>query len=76
MIFLNIASIHTTSLLLAHVVLNLATYASYYIEPLREEISRIVKEEGWSKPSFEKMRKLDSFVKESQRVYGTDACEL
>lgn len=72
MIWLNIAAIRTTSSLLTHVLFNLATYGSY-IEPLREEISTIVEAEGWNKASIEKMRKLDSFVKESQRVHGSDA---
>jgi cytochrome P450 len=74
MTFLNIAAIHTTSKLLAQVLFNLATYTSY-IEPLREEISTIIDAEGWNKVSLEKMRKLDSFVKESQRLHGTEASE-
>jgi len=53
---------------------NLATYSSY-IGPLREEISTIVKAEGWNKTSIEKMRKLDSFFKESHRVHGSPAGE-
>ncbi|KAJ3551745.1 hypothetical protein NP233_g13020 [Leucocoprinus birnbaumii] len=72
LIWINIASIRTTSSLLSHVLINLATYTSY-IEPLRKEISAIVEAEGWSKSSIERMRKLDSFVKESQRVHGSSA---
>jgi len=60
---------------LTNVIFNLATYASY-IEPLREEISTIVEAEGWSKTSIEKMRKLDSFFKESHRVHGSPAGEV
>ncbi|KAJ3570644.1 hypothetical protein NP233_g4261 [Leucocoprinus birnbaumii] len=75
MIFLNIVAIHTTSALLTHVLFNLASYVSY-IEPLREEIFELVQAEGWSKITLEKMRKLDSFIKESQRVYGTDATSM
>jgi len=59
---------------LTNVIFNLATYSSY-IEPLREEISTIVEAEGWSKTSIEKMRKLDSFFKESHRVHGSPAGE-
>ncbi|KAF5349930.1 hypothetical protein D9756_009063 [Leucocoprinus leucothites] len=68
-IWLNIAAIRTTSAALTQVLFNLAAYPSY-IEPLREEISSVVNAEGWNKISFEKMKKLDSFVKESQR-HGT-----
>jgi hypothetical protein len=51
------------------VLFNLAAHSSY-IKPLREEISSILKEDGWNKIALEKMRKLDSFIKESQRVNG------
>jgi len=55
---------------LTHILFDLATYTSY-IEPLREEISVIVEAEGWNKVSMEKMRKLDSFMKESHRLNGS-----
>jgi hypothetical protein len=58
--------------LLTHVLFNLAAYPSY-TQPLRDEISSIIQAEGWDKLSIEKMRKLDSFIKESQRLYGTEA---
>lgn len=44
-----------------------------YIEPLREEISSIVRTEGWTKAAIDNMQKLDSFIKESQRLHGSDA---
>ena len=47
----------------------LAAY-SEYIKPLREEIEAVVNEHGWSKTSMGKMRKLDSLLKESQRMTG------
>ncbi|KXN88011.1 Ent-kaurene oxidase, partial [Leucoagaricus sp. SymC.cos] len=75
MIYLNVAAIHTTANLLTHVLLSLAAYTSY-IEPLREEISSAVEREGWTKSAIEQMRKLDSFVKESQRLYGGDAAMI
>lgn len=37
---------------------------------LREEVEGVVKEHGWSKITMGKMRKLDSFMRESQRVNG------
>ncbi|KAF9445324.1 cytochrome P450 [Macrolepiota fuliginosa MF-IS2] len=75
MILLNVAAIHTTSSLLTHVLFNLATYTSY-VEPLREEITTVIKEHGWNKVAIEKMRKLDSFIKESERLHGSGAVVL
>lgn len=87
LVWLDIASIVTTSTVsrrvkcswlrldllskvLTHILYDLATYTSY-IEPLREEISMIVEAGGWTKISMEKMRKLDSFMKESHRLNGS-----
>ena len=39
-----------------------------YIQPLREEVESIVKEQGWTKTSILNMRKLDSFLREAQRL--------
>ena len=50
-----------------HALYNLAAYTQY-IEPLREEVEEVVAAEGWSKASLGKMRKLDSFLKESMRL--------
>lgn len=44
-----------------------------YAQPLREEVDTIVREDGWSKASVGKMRKIDSFLKESQRFNGLGA---
>jgi hypothetical protein len=41
-----------------------------YIEPLREEINAVIKEEGWTKAGIDKMHKIDSFLRETQRVDG------
>lgn len=42
-----------------------------YIEPLREEILEALDTDGgWKKTTLTKMRKLDSFMKESQRFNG------
>ena len=46
-----------------------------YIQPLREEVDSIVEKEGWSKASLAKMRKIDSFLKESQRLVGIGSCK-
>ena len=43
-----------------------------YVQPLREEVEAIVEAEGWSKAALAGMHKVDSFLKESQRVGGSD----
>ena len=44
-----------------------------YIQPLREEIENVVGQEGWTKSAMGNLRKLDSFLKESQRLTGLSA---
>jgi hypothetical protein len=39
-----------------------------YIEPLRQEVEAVVAEEGWTKAGMDKMYKIDSFIRETQRV--------
>jgi cytochrome P450 len=41
-----------------------------YIEPLRQEVEAVVAEEGWTRAGMDKMHKIDSFVRESQRMDG------
>ena len=40
------------------------------MEPLREEDEAVTAADGWTKAAMGKMRKLDSFLKESQRFNG------
>ena len=37
---------------------------------MREEVDRIIAAEGWTKASMQKMRRVDSFLRESQRYNG------
>ncbi|KAF8897198.1 cytochrome P450 [Infundibulicybe gibba] len=69
----NFAAIHTTSMASTHMLYDLSVRPEY-IQPLREEVESVVTQEGLSKASLGKMRKLDSFVRESQRFTGTGAC--
>jgi cytochrome P450 len=41
-----------------------------YIEPLREEVEAVVAQEGWTKAGMDKMHKIDSFLRETQRMDG------
>ena len=81
---MSFAAIHTSSMATTHAILDLATRREY-IQPLRDEIDEIRKLDGeeidgdgyvrLKKDSINKLRKLDSFMKESQRfsppIYST-----
>lgn len=57
-----------------HAIYNLAAYPEY-LEPLREEIQSVMLEEGiWTKKRVMKMRKLDSFIRESMRLHPFVQC--
>ncbi|KZT20329.1 cytochrome P450 [Neolentinus lepideus HHB14362 ss-1] len=71
----NFAAIHTSSTSFTQALYNLASRPEY-IAPLREEINAVVAEHGWTKTAMQKMRKLDSFMKESQRFEGLGATSM
>jgi len=69
-LFLNWASIHTSSMTITHVLLDLAAYPEYQ-DPLKEEIESVLKQfGGWKKQALTYMKKLDSVLRESQRLNG------
>ncbi|KAF5369084.1 hypothetical protein D9758_002904 [Tetrapyrgos nigripes] len=68
----NFAAIHTTSMAFANGLYVLAAHPEY-LQPLREEVELVVAEYGWTKTAMGKMRKLDSFLKESERLMGSGA---
>ena len=47
-----------------------------YIEPLRQEIDAVITKEGWTKAGIDKMHKVDSFLRETQRIDGLALCPL
>ncbi|KAF4619512.1 hypothetical protein D9613_005419 [Agrocybe pediades] len=63
----NFAATHTTTMAFTHILYDLATYPEY-VAPMREEVESIIAAEGWTKASVDNMHKVDSFVKESQRI--------
>ncbi|KAI3614209.1 cytochrome p450 [Moniliophthora roreri] len=65
----NFAAIHTSSMTFTDALYYLAAHPQYVPE-LRKEIENVVKKDGWSKASFQQMRKLDSFLKEVGRIAG------
>lgn len=66
-LILSVAAIHTTTDLLSQTVTDLALHPEM-LEPLREEIITVLREDGWAKTSLYKMKLLDSVIKESQRL--------
>ncbi|KIJ46006.1 hypothetical protein M422DRAFT_59646 [Sphaerobolus stellatus SS14] len=69
---LNFASIHTTAMVFSHALLELASRTEY-IEPLRNEIETAISKHGWTKEAINDMKKLDSFLREDQRLTGAVA---
>jgi gliotoxin biosynthesis cytochrome P450 monooxygenase len=74
------AAIHTTSMTVSQAIYDLATYPQY-IPELRAEINEVSAEEPdgkLKKTNISKLRKLDSFIKESQRMHplgmGSSPC--
>lgn len=67
-ICLSIAAIHITSQLLINIMYDLAAYPEYF-NGLREELSRVLKEDqGWKSTTPAKLKMMDSVIKESQRM--------
>ncbi|KAF9468819.1 cytochrome P450 [Collybia nuda] len=71
----NVAAIHTTSMAFTRVLYDLAARPSY-VPALREEIKSVIDNEGLTKSALGKMRNLDSFIKESQRMSGVGAVSM
>ncbi|KAF4429603.1 ent-kaurene oxidase, partial [Fusarium austroafricanum] len=65
-LILSLASIHTTAMTMTHAIYDLCARPQYF-EPLRKEIDDVVRGEGWDKTALNRLHKLDSFLKESQR---------
>lgn len=63
----NLAALHTTSMATTHAMYDMCAYPEYF-EPLRQEALEVLRADGgWQRNTLSKLRKLDSFVKESQR---------
>jgi cytochrome P450 len=73
----SVAAIHTTTVTIFNVLLDLASYPEY-TSHLREEISQTLAADSnnLTKTSMTKLRKLDSFIKESQRMNPTGLVQM
>lgn len=69
-LLMNLVSIHTSSLTITNVMLNLVSSSPDVIEELRAEIRTILDECGgnWTKLALAKMEKMDSVFRESARL--------
>ncbi|CAL1702454.1 unnamed protein product [Somion occarium] len=74
-LMINFVSIHNTSNSFTHALYHLAAQPEFLV-PLREELTSVISEEGLTKAAMSKMRKLDSFLRESQRMNGTGIVHL
>ncbi|PBK90609.1 cytochrome P450 [Armillaria gallica] len=67
----NMAAIHTVSKAFTTALYALAAHPEY-VQTLRSEVESIIEEEGCTKVAMGKMTRLDSFMMEAQRVYGSN----
>ncbi|XDG02228.1 hypothetical protein ABKA04_001843 [Annulohypoxylon sp. FPYF3050] len=69
-LLLNFASTHTSSFAMTHALLDLAASKTEYFDELRAEITTVLAEHGgeWNKRALAAMPKLDSVLRESQRL--------
>jgi len=65
-----LSALHTSSNLLKQTLYDICSHPEL-IQPLFNEVSKVVSENGWSTASVFKMQLLDSVIKESQRLKPT-----
>lgn len=68
-LFLYMAGIHSTGATLISIVYDLIAYSEYIPEIIEEIKQTLAESPEWTKQSLAKLRKLDSFLKESQRMH-------
>ena len=68
---LTMAAIHTTTGAMTQALLDLIAHPEY-VQPLREEVVTVIEAERWSKTTLYKLRLMDSFLKESQRLHPSN----
>lgn len=74
-LFLSLASIQSSVLQITHFIYDICEHPEY-LAPLREEIeASVTMHGGWNVAALYAMQKLDSFVKESQRLNHPGLCK-
>ncbi|KAF9453721.1 cytochrome P450 [Macrolepiota fuliginosa MF-IS2] len=74
-LLLNFTAIHTTTIAFTQAIYDLAIHPEY-IEEMHREAANAISEHGWSKAAMQKMRKVDSFVKESLRLNSAGSLSM
>ena len=69
------AGIHTTTESLTAAMVDICEHPEV-VQPLRDEIVKVIAEYGWSRQALLQMRQLDSFMKESQRMHAPLAAAM
>ena len=59
---------------LTHALFNLLSLPEY-LQFLQEEAEETIRREGWTKSAVDQMYKIDSFIKESQRLHLIGHCQ-
>lgn len=67
-VLLALASVHTTLLRMVNVLYDLAASPGYFQELQAEIESEAKSEQGWNEASYSQLQKLDSVLRESQRM--------
>jgi len=70
-----VASIHTTGTSMTFALYHLAAEQKKYLLPLREEVEAAVAKHGWTKAALGEMKKVDSFLREANRMSVTNSGE-
>lgn len=74
MLFLTLASVHTSTMSISHAIFDLCAMPEY-AQPLREELTEVIGKYGWTVEGIYRLKKLDSFIKESQRMNHPGLCK-
>lgn len=75
MLFMTLAGLHTSTNTTVHALFDLCANPEF-ISPIREEVEQVIGADGWSMAAISKLKKLDSFIKESQRLNQTVLSEF
>lgn len=75
MLFLTLASVHTSSMTVTHALFDLCAMPEY-IQPLRQELCEVLAKYGWTREGVYNLKRLDSFLKESQRMNHPGLCKI
>ena len=74
-LFMAFVAVETTSTTVAYLLLDLLDHPGS-IQRLRKEIVSVLRDGGWKKTSLQRMKLLDSAMKESQRLHPLNFCRL